>query len=68
MPAILPSELTLHRILSSSQAAQLWGVSVPHWRRLYRAHKVPAPIKIGDRKLGWRASDLIDGLKAREAE
>lgn len=68
MPDILPTELTPYRILNSAQAAQFWGVSVPHWRRLYRNHKVPVPIKIGDRKLGWRARDLIDGLKVRETE
>jgi predicted DNA-binding transcriptional regulator AlpA len=58
----LPAELTRHRILSAAQAAQLWGVSLPHWRRLYRLGKVPAPIHIGERKLGWRAGDLIDAL------
>jgi predicted DNA-binding transcriptional regulator AlpA len=54
-----------HRILNSAQACAFWGVSLPHWRRLYWAGKVPKPIKIGDRKLGWRASDLIDALAER---
>ena len=54
-----------HRILDSDQASAFWGVSKSHWRRLYRARKVPVPIKVGDRKLGWRASDLIDALEMR---
>ena len=48
------------RILDSAQAAEFWGVSLPHWRRLYREGKVPRGIRIGVRKLGWRVSDLID--------
>ena len=54
-----------NRILNSDQASEFWGVSKSHWRRLYRADKVPRPIKIGDRKLGWRACDLILELEAR---
>jgi predicted DNA-binding transcriptional regulator AlpA len=63
--AALPTEAVTGRILNSGQAAQYWGVSLPHWRRLYRAKKVPAPIRIGDRKYGWRLGDLIDGLAER---
>lgn len=48
------------RMLDSSQAAEFWGVSLPHWRRLYREGKVPQGIRIGKRKLGWRVGDLID--------
>jgi predicted DNA-binding transcriptional regulator AlpA len=61
----LPDELSKHRILSAAQAAELWGVSLPLWRRLYRAKAVPSPIKLSERRLGWRASDLIDGLENR---
>ncbi|WP_114184801.1 helix-turn-helix transcriptional regulator [Microvirga aerophila] len=63
----LPPDLARHRILDSTEAATFWGVSVPHWRRLYRANEVPAPIKLGARKLGWRVGDLIDALAARAA-
>jgi predicted DNA-binding transcriptional regulator AlpA len=61
----LSLEIERHRILDSAQASAFWGVSLPHWRRLYRSRQVPAPIKIGERKLGWRAGDLIDGLEDR---
>jgi predicted DNA-binding transcriptional regulator AlpA len=63
--AALPLEAVTGRILNSGQASQYWGVSLPHWRRLYRAHKVPAPIRISDRKYGWRLGDLVDALAER---
>jgi predicted DNA-binding transcriptional regulator AlpA len=61
----LPAEAERHRILGAKQAAAFWGLSLPHWRRLYQTGRVPAPIKIGERKVGWRMGDLIDALDAR---
>lgn len=61
----LPSDLGRNRILDAAAASAFWGVSLPHWRRLYRAGKVPHPIKIGERKLGWRIGTLADALEAR---
>jgi predicted DNA-binding transcriptional regulator AlpA len=67
-PAVeLPAGLEAARIVSAAQAAAYWGVSLPHWRRLYRAGRVPRPIKIGDRKLGWRAGDLLAAIERRAA-
>jgi predicted DNA-binding transcriptional regulator AlpA len=63
--ASFSQEIERHRIPDSMQASAFWGVSRSHWRRLYRAKRVPSPIRIGERKLGWRAGDLIDGLDAR---
>jgi predicted DNA-binding transcriptional regulator AlpA len=63
----LPPDLGRNRILDAARSAEFWGVSLPHWRRLYRAKKVPAPIRVGDRKYGWRPGDLIDGLAERAA-
>ena len=62
----LPAEAERNRILDSTQAATFWGVSRAHWRRLYHARRVPMPIRIGERKLGWRVSDLIARLNERE--
>jgi predicted DNA-binding transcriptional regulator AlpA len=64
----LPSDLGRNRILDAEVAAAFWGVSLPHWRRLYRAGKVPRPIKIGERKLGWKIASLADGLAKRADE
>jgi predicted DNA-binding transcriptional regulator AlpA len=61
----LPPAFEKSRILNCQQAAALANFSVPHWRRLYRAKKVPAPIKLGERKLGWRASELLNWLAER---
>jgi predicted DNA-binding transcriptional regulator AlpA len=61
----LPSDLGRNRVLDAEASAIYWGVSLPHWRRLYRAGKVPRPIKIGDRKLGWRIGSLADNLAKR---
>jgi hypothetical protein len=59
----LLAEAIKGRILNSAQAAEYWGVSVPHWRRLCRAGK--PPIKIGKRKNGWRVGVLDDALAER---
>lgn len=64
----LPSDLGRSRVLDAATASAFWGVSLPHWRRLYRTGKVPQPLKIGERKLGWRVGVLADALAAREAE
>lgn len=65
LSALLSNEAERSRILDSAQAAAFWGVSVPHWRRMYWTKRVPAPIRIGERKYGWRVGDLIDALEAR---
>ena len=62
----LPTPFGGSRILTSAEAARFWGVSLPHWRRMTRDGKVPNPIRIGERKLGWRIGVLVDALKARE--
>jgi hypothetical protein len=37
----LPASLNRDRVLDSAQAANFLGISVPHFRRLYRAKRVP---------------------------
>lgn len=64
----LTPDLARHRIMDSAEAAEFWGVSLPHWRRLYRDRKVPKPLRIGDRKLGWQLGILIDALEVRSKE
>jgi predicted DNA-binding transcriptional regulator AlpA len=63
--ANLPSDLGRSRVLDAAAASAFWGISLPHWRRLYRTGKVPQPIKVGERKLGWRVGALADALEAR---
>lgn len=61
----LPASLERDRLIDSAQAAALLGFSLPHFRRLYRAGKVPRPIQIGERKLGWKAGVLSDWLAGK---
>jgi predicted DNA-binding transcriptional regulator AlpA len=63
--ADLSHEIAQHRILATGEAAAFCGFSVAHWRRLYRTQKVPKPIQLSTRKLGWRVGDLISWLQAR---
>ena len=62
----LPADLARHRILDSQQSAAFLNISLPHFRRLYRTKRVPEPIKLSSRKLGWKAGDLIAWLDSRE--
>lgn len=55
----LPFELVRERILSAKQAAELRGISISTWRRLYWAGKTPPAVRVSDRRLGWRVRDLI---------
>lgn len=60
----LPSEMNRARVLSSAQAAELTGFSLSHFRRLCRSGKVPKPVQLGGRKLGWRFGALVDWIEA----
>ena len=62
----MPASLELERVLTARQAANLYGVSITTWRRLFWAGKTPPAIRLSDRRLGWRARDLIDHLKGAQ--
>ncbi|MGH1587870.1 helix-turn-helix transcriptional regulator [Methylobacterium phyllosphaerae] len=64
MDILLPSlvDLSRHQVIGAGEAARLANMSLDHWRRLYRAGRVPKPLKIGERKVGWRQGDLLDWL------
>lgn len=63
--ATAPTHFARHQVMGANEAARLYGVSLVHFRRLYRAGKVPRPIKVGERKLGWMRGILLDDLDAR---
>jgi len=54
----LDSSIVSCRLLSSKQTAALLNCSTVHLRRLAQSGKIPKPIRIGDRKLAWRASEI----------
>ncbi|MBN9049421.1 MAG: AlpA family phage regulatory protein [Rhizobiales bacterium] len=62
----LPEELALQCVLRTSEAACFCGVSVSHFRRLHSHGVLPAPIRLGERRLGWRLGDLIAWLRSRQ--
>lgn len=68
IPVKLPDHLERIRLLNVEQLAALLGFSVQHTRRLYRAGKIPAPIRINGRKCGWPAHVAMKLVGAPEAE
>ena len=54
----LPETLLIDPVLGSAQAAKALNLSTVHLRRLAHAGKIPPPIVIGYRKLGWRLSTI----------
>lgn len=62
--AHMDESIRTHRLLSSRQTAALLNCSTVHLRRLARGGKIPQPLRIGDRKLAWRASEITTLLKA----
>jgi excisionase family DNA binding protein len=55
------------RLLTSQEAARLLGLSLSHFRRLYRAGRLPKPVRIGARKCAFRQSDLQAAIEQRVA-
>ena len=55
------------RLLSAQEAARLLGLSLSHFRRLYRAGRLPKPVKIGLRKCAFRQAELLAAIEARAA-
>ncbi|MBN9438235.1 hypothetical protein [Bosea sp. (in: a-proteobacteria)] len=58
----LPAEIARKRVLPSVTAAEFCGQTIENWRKLRQKGKLPAPIRLGGKKLGWRIGDLIDWL------
>jgi predicted DNA-binding transcriptional regulator AlpA len=56
-----------NRLLNSQEAARLLGLSISHFRRLYRAGRLPKPVRIGVRKCAFRQGDLLAAIEARRA-
>ena len=63
----LPAGLERNRIIGVEATAAALGLSVAHVRRLYRTKKLPAPVKIGGRKLGWPAH-VVESIIAGGAQ
>src|SRR3569623_146604 len=55
----------INYVLRSKDAARFIGCSLSHFRRLYAHGKLPAPIRLGERRLGWRIRDLDVWLESQ---
>jgi predicted DNA-binding transcriptional regulator AlpA len=62
------TKLPLDPFYGTPEAAAYFGYSVSHFRALVRAGKLPQPVRIAGRKLGWRASLLSEFATAAEIE
>ena len=51
---IIPAE----RIYTAREAAKLFSVSLATWNRYVAASRVPRPIQLGPRRIGWLESEL----------
>jgi predicted DNA-binding transcriptional regulator AlpA len=65
--AVLPPALAEDRIVGTADAAAFCNFSISHFRALYRTGSVPAPIRLSERKLGWRISVLKAFVAERAA-
>jgi prophage regulatory protein len=54
----LPTDLEQDRVIGTAQAAAYLGYSTSHFRALVAQGRMPKPIRLSSRKLGWRVSTL----------
>ena len=66
LPSDVASDIARQRVMLAGEAAAFLGFSLPHFRRKYRKGEVPKPIRLSERKLGWRVGDCLDWLNSRE--
>lgn len=67
-PPIDPSRLPPDRFYGSEETAAYFGYSLRHFMDLVRAGKLPQPVRLNGRKLGWRESLLREFAEALERE
>lgn len=63
--AHLNPDLARRCVLDTKDAAAFIGLSVPTLRRMKDRNAIPAPIRLSERRLGWRIGDLSDWLDGR---
>jgi predicted DNA-binding transcriptional regulator AlpA len=62
----MPETIAMHCVLRANDAARFCGVSLSHFRRLHSRGQLPLPIRLGERRLGWRLGDLVAWLESRQ--
>ena len=66
LPAEVAADIARQRVMLAKETAAFLGFSLPHFRRKYRKGEVPKPIRLSERKLGWRVGDCLDWLASRK--
>ena len=64
--AHLPPDLARNRVMIRKEAADFCGLSPATFRRLNETGRFPTPIRLSERRLGWRVSALLEWLDCRE--
>lgn len=64
--ATLSPDIARFRVIGTADAAEFCDLSVKTLRRMNDRGAMPAPIRLSERRIGWRIGDLIDWLDCRE--
>ena len=59
--------MSTERIIREQERKQITGISRSHWWRLIRQGKAPQGVKLGERAVGWKLSQLQEWIETREA-
>jgi predicted DNA-binding transcriptional regulator AlpA len=63
----LPAAIAADAVLNSAQAARFLSLSLVHFRRLTKRGAAPRPIRLSERRYGWRVRDLRAWIEERAA-
>jgi predicted DNA-binding transcriptional regulator AlpA len=61
------AEIASHRVVSMKEAAAFLGISLPTFKRLRAKGRMPNPVRLSERKLGWRIASLVEFIGQRSA-
>jgi predicted DNA-binding transcriptional regulator AlpA len=65
--ANLPPDLLRRRVITIRDAAAMCGLSTSTFRRMRTEGTIPSPLRLSERRIGWRIGDLLDWQDCREA-
>lgn len=61
------AEIAANCVIGMKDAAAFLGMSLPTFKRLRAKGEMPNPVRISERKLGWRIGALVDLIRERSA-
>lgn len=63
-----PNIYNPNHVLSPDKACEFLGVSLSTLQRLRKAGAIISPIRLSERRIGWRISDLNDYVSAQQGQ